>query len=256
MRYKMRIIVLALFVLLGCVLPINVADGATKPVLGASTVYTDKTGTVGIAIFIASEQKIASGSFDIMYDSNLLKIREQDITIGEVIAPTLTSLYGSEAGKVSVAWAQAEGQTLDGTVVKLSPNVLKAGQATTIRLANVKLFSEDGTEIVAEVLDGQIQPFNGKKSVHSKKEKSNKAWTITLSQDVNMATVNKHTVVVKNNKGVALDIKVDKKTNHSFTVTPVSQYPTGKYILEISDQVRSVNGNKLTQAIQYEFEIE
>lgn len=247
------VMLLSIFTL---ILPSTFAQAVTKPILGVSTIYTDKAGTVQIGIFINSDDKIASGSFELEYDATLLRIRDQDLTNGESISPAFVSTNASEEGKVTVSWAQADEKKLNGTVLTISAYVLKAGQTVNMNLENVALYNEDGSEVDVQVLDGQVKPFTGEKKVHATKEQANKVWTVTLSKDFNPATLNKYTVLVKNSRNIAVDVKLEKKNNQSFTVTPLTNYAAGKYTLEITDQLRSTNQSKLNKAIIYEFVIQ
>jgi len=255
-RNSKRLKVLVMFLLFALILPNPLVQAVTKPVVGVSTVYTEKVGTIQVGVFIASDSKIASGSFELEYDEKLLRIRNQDLTIGETISPALTSTNGAKAGTVSVSWAQASEQTLNGTLLTVSAYMLKAGETANISLKNVKLYSGNGTPIDIQLLDGAVKPFKGETKVHNKKEQPNKEWTVTLNKEFNPSTLNKHTVVVKNSRGALVEVKVKKKTNNSFTVTPISNYGAGKYTLEISEQVRSINGSKLNKAIKHEFTIQ
>lgn len=256
MKLKNTYKIVILFAFLLALLPSTLVQAVTTPIVGVSTVYSEKVGTVQVGVFIASDEKVASGSFELSYDPKLLRIRDQDVVVGETITQALTSTNGAEAGKVSVSWAQAKEQSVDGTLLTISTYILKAGETANISLKNVKLYREDGSEITVELLDGQVKPFNGDKQVHDKKEKPDKEWTVKLNKDFNPSTLNKHTVTVKNSRGVVVEVKLKKNTNDSFTVTPLNKYAAGKYTLEISEQVRSINGSKLNKAIKHEFTIQ
>ena len=256
MKIKKIVKGLVIFCLLLCMLPNTLAQATTKSILGVSTVYTDKVGTIQLAVFVASEEKIGSGSFELNYDSSILRIRDVDLTTGDAISSSFMSTNASEAGKVSVAWAGKEGQSLNGAIINISAYVLKAGQTATISFENGALYSIDGSEVAVELLDGEVKPFTGETTVNSTKEAANKSWTVTLSGDYNPATLNKYTVLVKNSRNIAVEVKLEKRTNNSFTVTPITNYPSGKYTLEITEQLRSVNGSKLNPARKHEFVIQ
>lgn len=256
MKQKMFNYFLALALLFALLASPSNGQAATKTVLGLSPVYTQKAGKVQVTVFIDSAEPIASGSFELEYDALLLRLTDKDVEVGDVTKQALVSSNGSEAGKVSFSWAQNTGEALNGTVLTLSPTISKAGQVVDITFNNVKLFDEQGTDIAVDLLNGTIQPFNGNKKVHPTKKGKSDPFKVTLSSAFDPATVNKHTVFVKNSSGVLMNVKIDKLTDTSFTVTPIANYTAGKYSLEISDQVRSKNGKKLTEAIQLEFTVQ
>ncbi|MEK5039855.1 cohesin domain-containing protein [Sporosarcina sp. FSL K6-3457] len=242
---------LSLFILL---LPATLAHAISKPVVGVSTVYVEKTGTVNLSVFIDSDERIASGSFEMVYDPTLLTMRT--VKEGTAWSNQLKSLNSAEPGKVAVAWAQTTGVSMKGTVIDFSVSVPSASIGSTINLTlkNVKLFDAQGREIAAQVLDGQVKPFTGEVKEHPGTVDVNKEWTIRLSTPYNPATLNNQTVTVKRGT-VAVEVIITQIDATTFKVSPKNPYTKVKHTLEITDQLRSISGGKLNKPVRHEFTV-
>lgn len=237
-------------------LPATLAHAVSKPVVGVSTVYTEKAGIVNLSVFIDSDERIAAGSFDVVYDPALLTVRDKAVKEGTVWSDQLKSINSAELGKVSVAWAQTTGVSMKGTVIDFPATVLAAGVNTTINLTlkNVKLFDAQGKEIATQVLNGQVKPFTGEVKVYPGTVGVNKEWTIRLSTPYNPATLNNQTVTVK--KGtVAVEVTIERVDAMTFKVSPKNPYTKVKHTLEITDQLRSTGGGKLNKPVRHEFTV-
>lgn len=232
----------------------NLADAKTKSQLGVSTVYADK-GTVDVGIFLSSDVKLAGGSFDLVYDPNLLRVRESDINVGSPLTPFLSSVNGAEAGRISLAFANGADATVDGTLLTFKATLLKTGETVDLKFTNVQLHQANGTVADVKLLNGQIKPFNGETKIHEQKVAGNKEWTVNLSTTFDPATLNEHTVSVKMS-GRQVDVTLTPKDATSFIVKPKTNYARGTYTLEISEQLRSINGGKLKQPIRHQFTVQ
>lgn len=244
--------VLVLFSLLIVLLPSTLAQANEKSVIGISTVYEDKRTTVDLAVFIETSEKVASGSFDVVYDGAALTTPK--IVRGDLRDTYLSSENIQQDGLITVAWSAANGETLKGTLLNFTARTAKAGETVELKLENVQLYSEDGSKIAVQVLNGHIKPFSGDTTKHDSTVKGNKEWTITLSSDVNWATVNEHTVTVKRS-GKAVDVVLEKGESDTIIVSPKNNYAAGTYTLELTEQVRSASGSKLNPPIRHEFTV-
>ncbi|MEK4711869.1 cohesin domain-containing protein [Sporosarcina sp. FSL K6-5500] len=253
MRNLKVFVLLSLFMLL---LPATLAHAVSKPVVGVSTVYMEKAGAVNLSVFIDSDERIAGGSFDVVYDPTLLTVKDKAVKEGTVWSNQLKAINSAELGKVSVAWAQATGVSMKGTVIEFPATVIAAGAGSTMNLTlkNVKLFDAQGNEISVQVLNGQVKPFTGDVKAHPGTVEVNKEWTIRLSTPYNPATLNNQTVTVKRGTTV-VEVTVKPINATSFKMTPKNPYAKGKHTLEITDQLRSEHGGKLNKPVRHEFTV-
>ena len=225
--------------------------------VSVSTVYeSSRTKDVTISLYIHGTEEIAGGSLDLFYDKALLNVK--DVTTGDVIADYMTSVNKDQAGKVSLAWAKDSGQIQEGTLLTITARLLKANESVALDLKNVQLLTEDYAVIKTNTFDGEIKPFKGESKKHESKVKRDKKWNVRLSQDFYSATVNQHTVKVRDSKGneVKVNIQLKPKASNEFIVIPQKNYDSGTYTLEITEQVRSLNGSQLSNPVQYEFTVE
>lgn len=250
---KIRMTLLLIFGLV-LLLPL-IGQAAGNTVIGVSTVYQDKVGTVDLAVFIQGSENVASGSFDVEYDSTQLTIVDRDVKEGDILKDSLFSSNGEEAGKVSLAFANAAAGLQNGTLLTFKARVLNAGDTVDLKLANVHFYSADGKEIPIQLIDGQIKPFNGDTKEYAGTVTGDKAWTIKLSKSYNPASLNAYAVTVKRGT-VNIDVTVVPKDDRSFTVTPKVNYPRGKYTLEITEQITSANGSKLNKPVRHVFSVQ
>lgn len=253
MRNLKVFVLLSLFMLL---LPATLAHAVSKPVLGVSSAYIEKAGPVNLSVFIDSDERIASGSFDVVYDPTLLTVRDKTVKEGTAWSKQLKSINSAEPGKVSVAWAQTAGVSMKGTVIEFPTTVLAAGVGSPINLTlkNVKLFDAQGKEIAVQVLNGQVKPFTGEVKVHPGTVAVDKEWTIRLSTPYNPATLNNQTVTVKRGT-VAVEVMITQIDATTFKVSPKNPYTKVKHTLEITDQLRSTGGGKLNKPVRHEFTV-
>lgn len=251
MKNMKVLILLSLVVLL---LPSTFVQAKEKTLLGISTVYEERRTNIEVGVFIHTDEEIAGGSFDIVYDQNKMSVRKVDMD-GQL--GSLSSSNYADAGTISVAWAKAEGEALKGTLLKVTAYPGKASDTIDFKFKNVHLYAEDGSEIAVQLLDGQIKPFplTGENNTHDSTEKIDKEWTITLSKPFDPATLNEHTVKVKSGSNL-VDVDVKRKNDNSFTVTPKGNYTRGTYILEITEQLHSLNGSKLNKPVRHEFRVQ
>ncbi|WP_157843135.1 Ig-like domain-containing protein [Bacillus sp. FJAT-42315] len=246
---------LALLLCFSFLLPTISVRAEEKAVVGVSTVYEERRGVnVDIGIYIHSKEKLAGGSLDLVYDKDLLTVSKA--VVGDQMTSYLSSTNDDQPGKVSFVWADESGEALEGTLLTVSVRLSKASETIPLKLENVQLFSEGLSLVPVDLLDGSIKPFKGDKQKHPSKVKGDKQWTIRLNNEFRTATLNKHTVRMKDSRGYEVDIIIKKRDNKSFTVQPKSTLSRGNYTLEITEQLRSIKGNKLKTAIQREFTVE
>lgn len=255
---KSKIIkVLVVFSLLLFWLPSTASQAKEKPILGVSTVYEKSIKTVDLAVYVQSDEKIAGGSFDITYDSSLLTVYDSSVAVGDALSGfMMNSKNGATGGKVSVAFANDTGLMVNGTVLAFKGRISKAGSTINLDFDNVQFYGEDGKKIEVTIVDGAIKPFGGKETIHGEKVNSSKPWTIELSTAYNRASLNEHTVSVKNSSGKLVDIVIMKVSNTKFTVKPKGNYARGTYTLEITEQLLSASGEKLKEPVQYSFTVQ
>lgn len=253
----MRMKVIAMLSLFVFLLPTTFVQAKSSAIVGVSTVYAEKAGNVELVVFIDSDERIAGGSFELDFDPALLTVRENTVIEGAALTDQLFSLHGGEAGKIGLSWAQATSVSMKGTLVTFTGNVPRAsvGQEIPLKLKNVHLFTGNGTEVSAQLLHGQVTPFDGITTEEKETVDGNKPWTITLSKGYNPATVNEHTVRVLDRTGKPVDIIVKQGAGNTIVVTPETEYKRGSYTLEISDQIRSMSGSKLNAPRRHEFTV-
>jgi len=246
-------VLLSLFVLF---IPTTIASAVSKPVVGASTVYTEKTGTVNLSVFIDSDERIAGGSFELVYDPTQLTVRDKIVKPGPALTTQLTAINSAEVGKVAVAWAQGTGVSMKGTVIEFPATVTTEGAGTTVNLTlkNVELYDAQGKKIAVQVLNGQVKPFTGIEKIHPGTVDVNKEWIIRLSTPYNPATLNNKTVTVKRGT-VSVDVEVTRIDATTFKVKSKLPFNKAKHTLEITDQLRSAGGGKLRQPVRHVFTV-
>lgn len=238
-------------------LPSTMVKAADQSFVSVSTVYeSSRTKDVTISLYIHGTEEIAGGSLDLFYDKALLNVK--DVTMGDALADYMTSVNKDQAGKVSLAWVKESGKTQEGTLLTVTARLVKANEKVDLDLKNVQLLTEDYDVIKTNTFDGEIKPFKGESKKYESKVKGNKKWNVLLNQNFNPATVNPHTVKVKDSKGNEVKIKLDLNQGSSdeFIVIPQKDYDSGTYTLEITEQVRSLNGSQLSKPIRYEFTVE
>ena len=248
------LVVLSLFFLW---LPSTHIEAKEKSILSVSTVYEKAVKTVDLAVFLQSNEKIASGSFDVTYDTTLLRVSDSTVAVGEALSGyLLSSKNGATAGKVSMAFANDTGTTINGTVLTFKGVILKAGSTIDLNFENAQFYGEDGKKIAVTIVNGAIKPFVGNESTHSEKVDSSKPWTVTLNSAFNVASLNDHSVSVKNSAGKLVDIEIVKVSNTKFTVKPKGTYARGTYTLEITEQLLSASGGKLKEPRRHIFTVQ
>lgn len=230
------------------------ATASTKPVIGVSTVYT--AGAVNVAVFIESNERIAAGSFDIVYDPLLLTVRDKTVKEGAALATQLTSIHSAEPGKIGVSWAQLDGVAMKGAVIEFPATVTRDGVGAAIALSmkNVHLYDAQGKEIAVQALSGEVKPFNGKTEVRQGTVDTQYEFKVRLSTPYNKATLNSYTVVVKRGTTV-VDVVLTPIDAQTFSIKPVTSFAKGKHTIEITDQLRSAGGGKLKEPVRYEFTV-
>lgn len=231
----------------------------SKPIVGVSSVYTEKTGTFTMSVFIESEEPIAAGSFDVQYDPLLMTIQENRVELGPALENLpLSSLNGANPGQLSVSWAQLDGKKMKGTILEFPARVVAAGVGETIdlNLKNVKLFNAKGEEVAVQSFSGEIKPFDGKEEEHKDTVGVDKEWIIRLNAPYNPATLNEHTVIVKRGtRTIPEDITITPLTDRSFSVKAADKFLKGKHTLEITDQLHSAKGGKLNEPVRHIFTV-
>ena len=230
---------------------------ADQSFVSVSTVYeSQKYKTVNISLYIHGTEEIAGGSLDLFYDKTALTVK--NVTMGDPLADYMTSVNKDQAGKVSLAWAKEKGQPQEGTLLTVTASLAKADENIALDLQNVQLFAEDFSVIKTNSFDGEVKPFKGELKKHESKVKGNKEWTVRLNKEFHPATVNQHTVKVKDIRGneVKVNIQLQPNAGNEFVVVPQNDYVRGTYTLEITEQVRALNGGQLTKPVRYEFTVE
>ena len=251
---SMKIKIFILLCLLVLALPNTFVQAKEDSLIGVSTLYEEKRGAiVDLGVFIQSNENIAGGSLKLVYDKTKLDVRK--VELGDQLTNYLTSYNFSEPGTIALEWAKAAGKNLDGTLLIINARLLNASETIDLRLKDVQLYNDDLSEVDVQTLDGQIKPFKGTKKAHDVKVNGNKEWTIELNKDFNPATINRHTIFVKDYRGNLIDVNIQKINQHSFKIKPKANYLRGNYTLDISEQVRSISGSKL-EPCRFEFSVE
>lgn len=237
------------------ILPPKPTNAESKTLVGISTVYEKNTTSVDLTVFISSNESIASGSIDIEFNPDLLKVTDTNVKKGAILSEHLTSTNGTTPGRVSLAFANSKGGQLSGSLLTMTARVSKANTPIDLKLMNVKLFKDDGTEVKAQLVDGEIKEFKGIVEAHKEKVKRDKQWTITLSEEYDPATLNEHAVNVKRGS-VKVDVIIKPLNAKSFIVTPKSGFSSGAHTIEITELLHSANGTKLNKPIRKTFSVE
>lgn len=227
-----------------------------KTAVGVSSAFLERTGSVDLAVFISSDEKIAGGSLDILYNTDQLRINANDVKMTDTLAPYLSSGGSDAAGKITLAFAKSTGSTIDGTVMEVKATVLAggSGQVNELKLANVELYTEQGKKITVQLIDGQVKPFIGKEQTFADPVTPDRSWVITLSKPYNPATLNAQAVSMKRGS-IVVPVEVEVVSATKFRVKPVGTYPRGTYTMDITDQLRSANGAKLSQPVRFTFKV-
>ncbi|AXH98294.1 hypothetical protein DV702_00385 [Sporosarcina sp. PTS2304] len=254
MKNIKTLIWLSILLLLIPAIPTQAATNQTA--VGVSSAFLERTGVVNLSVFISSDEKIAGGSLDILYDTEKLRINATDANMTNALSSYLTSGGSDGAGTISLSFAKATGSVVDSTVMEIKATVLAggSGQVNELTLANVELYTEQGKKITAQLIDGQIKPFEGKEETYTKPVTGNKSWVITLSTPYNPATLNAQAVSMKRGSYV-VPVEVEVVSAKQFRVKPVETYTRGTYTMDITDQLRSANGKKLSQPVRFTFKV-
>lgn len=256
MKAKMIKVMVVLSLLLVW-LPTTTIEAKEKPILGVSTVYVNNKTTADIAVYLQSDEKIAAGSFDVTYDTALATVSNSYVAAGEALSGySLTSINGATAGKVSAAFVSSTGVAAKGNVVTFKASGMKAGATVDFKVENVELYGEDGKKIAVTIVDGGVKPFDGKETKHDGNVANSKPWTVTLSSPYNRASLNEHSVSVKNSRGALVEIEIVAVNKTQFTIKPKGTYARGTYTLEVTDQLLSASGEKLTEPVQHSFTVQ
>lgn len=252
-----KIKTLLLFSILLLLIPVIPAQAAAKnTALGISSAFLEKTGTVNLKVYISSDEKIAGGSFDIAYNPNNLRINTSDAKVTDTLSDYLSSGGSDGAGNISLSFAKATGSLIDGTVMEIKATVLSsgAGQVNDLKLENVELYNEQGKKIIVQAMNGEIKPFIGEEKTYAESVDNDKPWVITLSKAYNPATLNDSAVSMKRGT-TSVSVEVEVVSDTQFRVKPVGTYPRGTYTMDITDQLRSSNGAKLSQPVRFTFKV-
>lgn len=249
--------ILVVLSLLFFMLPTINIEAKEKPILSVSTVYEKAVKTVDLAVFLQSDEKISSGSFDVIYDSTLLRVNDSSVVVGDVLSSyLLSSKNGSTAGKVSLAFANDTGATMNGTVLTFKGTIAKAGATIDLQFENAHFYGEDGKEIAVTLSNGAIKPFDGEEKTHLEKVDNIRPWTITLSSAYHPASLNAYSVKVLNSVGKEMDVVLTKVSSTQFSVKPKGTYIRGTYTLEINEQLLSAGGSKLKEPVRFMFTVQ
>lgn len=254
MKKLIQIVVLVIVVSL--LMPTQASHAVGKTVLGVSTVYTESTGSVNFSVFIRSDEPIAGGSFELVYDSTMLSVSKSNVKLGDALSSQIKSINNEKDGSVHIAWVTDNGQEMDGDLLNISGRVQSVGKGNTIplQLKNVHLIDEKGNQVSVQVIQGAIKPFDGKQMTHSRSVAANKEWTITLNEPFNEYSLNKYAVTIK--KGSTnVPIIIEPISSTKFKVKPETKYSTGTYTLEITEQLTSLSGSKLKEPVRLEFTV-
>ena len=246
-----------MFSILLLLIPIMPTEAAAKKTaIGVSSAYMERTGLANLTVFISSDEKIAGGSFDIEYNPDNLRINATDVKTTDTLSDYLSSGGSDGAGKISMSFAKSSGSAIDGTIMEVKANVLTpgSGKINDLKLENVELYNEQGNKIDAQLISGQVKPFVGKESTYDGTVAVDKSWIITLSKPYNAATLNASAVSVKRGT-MAFPVEVEVVSDTQFRVKPIGPYLKTMYTLEVTDQLRSVNGAKLSQPVRLTFRV-
>ncbi|ARD48915.1 hypothetical protein SporoP33_12205 [Sporosarcina sp. P33] len=252
-----KIRILLMFSMLLLFIPITSAKATVKQTaVGVSSAFIERSGSATLSVFISSDEKIAGGSFDIIYNPEQLRINASDVKMTDTLSDYLSSAGSDAAGKVSMSFAKSSGSLIDGTVMEVKATVLSAGYGNihNLTLQNVELYNEQGKRITTQLINGQIKPFDGKESTHPNSVTVDKPWLITLNKPYNPATLNTSAVSLK--RGSAdFPFELELVNATQFRVKPIGSYIRSTYTLEITDQLRSMNGAKLNQPVRLKFKV-
>ncbi|PIC63221.1 hypothetical protein CSV79_12825 [Sporosarcina sp. P13] len=255
--FMKNIKILVWFSILLLLIPAIPAQAAViKTAVGVSSAFVEKTGTVNLTVFISSDEKIAGGSLDILYNSDQVRINANDVKMTDTLSPYLSSGGSDAAGNVSLSFAKSTGSVIDGTVMEVKATVLTlgSGKVNELKLENVELYTEQGKKITTQVIDGQIKPFTGKEKTHANPVANDKSWVVTLNSSYNPATLNAQAVSVKRGS-IVVPVEVKGVSATKFRVKPVGTYPRGTYTMDITNQLRSTNGAKLSKPVRFTFKV-
>ncbi|ARF18106.1 hypothetical protein SporoP17a_12965 [Sporosarcina ureae] len=252
-----KIKILLMFSILLLLIPtISAKATVKKTVVGVSSAFIERSGSTTLSVFISSDEKIAGGSFDILYNPEQLRINASDVKMTDTLSEYL-SVGGSDAsGKISISFAKASGSVIDGTVMEVKATVLSAGYGNinNLILENTELYDEQGKRITTQLINGQIKPFVGKESTHPNAVTVDKPWLITVSKPYNPATLNTSAVTLKRGS-TDFPIELEVVNDRQFRVKPIGSYIRSTYTLEITDQLRSINGAKLNEPVRLKFKV-
>lgn len=252
-----KIKILLLFSILLLFIPtISAKATVKKTVVGVSTAFIERSGSTTLSVFISSDEKIAGGSFDILYNPDQLKINASDVNMTDTLSEYLVAGGSDAAGKISMSFAKSSGSLIDDTVMEVKATILSAGYGNihNLTLQNVELYNEQGKRIPTQLINGQIKPFVGKESTHPNSVKVDKPWLITLNKPYNPATLNTSAVSLKRGS-IDFPIELEVVNDTQFLVKPIGSYIRSTYTLEVTDQLRSIDGAKLTQPVRLKFKV-
>lgn len=252
-----KIKILLLFSILLLFIPTIWAKATVKKtVVGVSTAFIERSGSTTLSVFISSDEKIAGGSFDILYNPDQLKINASDVNMTDTLSEYLVAGGSDAAGKISMSFAKSSGSLIDDTVMEVKATILSAGYGNihNLTLQNVELYNEQGKRIPTQLINGQIKPFVGKESTHPNSVKVDKPWLITLNKPYNPATLNTSAVSLKRGS-IDFPIALEVVNDTQFLVKPIGSYIRSTYTLEVTDQLRSIDGAKLTQPVRLKFKV-
>lgn len=255
--FMKKIKFLLVFSILLLLIPVIPTEAAVKKTaVGVSSAFVERTGSTTLTVFISSDEKIAGGSFDIIYNPDNLRINTTDVKMTDTLSDYLSSGGSDGTGKISMSFAKSSGSAIDGTIMEVKATVLTpgSGKINDLKLENVELYNEQGNKINAQLVNGQVKPFDGKDSTYSGTVGVDKSWVITLSKPYNPATLNASAVSVKRGS-TAFPIEVEAINDTQFRVKPIGSYLKTTYTLEVTDQLRSVNGAKLSQPVRLTFKV-
>ncbi len=170
------------------------------------------------------------------YNSFYGKLNAQLNKLNSVVnkLDSLSKRYGEENEELIDAYAQVEGMK---EKINLLISDLDAKQSSVVK---------------------SIRENKNKKVIEPKKDVAeNKSWQITFSKELDSETVNGENIVVSDAEGniVAVDISYNLE-NKQVLIKSSEGFESGKtYYLNISTNVKSAEGNSLSEAIEMGFTI-
>ncbi|WP_039655990.1 transglutaminase domain-containing protein [Clostridium tyrobutyricum] len=89
------------------------------------------------------------------------------------------------------------------------------------------------------------------------KVSDDKVWTITFNRPVDINDASNYIKVYETEDDKNVDINISEKDKNTIIVSAKDQYKNGQnYVLDVSDDLKDIYGNKLNKSVKYNFSID